>query len=48
LTTSKSVKIVSKYLKMIQEEAFRCKTITRKLSNSAGAGAPPEEADLGG
>jgi len=33
---------------MIQEEAFRCKTITASCSNSAGAASRRrEEADLG-
>ncbi|HWY87182.1 MAG TPA: ATP-binding protein [Gemmataceae bacterium] len=40
--------IVSKYLKMIQDEAFRCKTITRKLLEfSRGGERRREQTDLG-
>jgi len=39
--------IVSKYLKMIQDEAFRCKTITRKLLEfSRGGERRREQTDL--
>lgn len=39
--------VITKYLKMIQQEAFRCKEITQKLLDFSRTGGPRESADLG-
>lgn len=47
-TTEQDKEIVHKYLKMIQEEAFRCKEITQKLlAFSRGGDRKRERTDLG-
>jgi signal transduction histidine kinase len=46
--TNEDIEIISKYLKMIQDEAFRCKRITEKLLEFSRTGERRREAaDLG-
>jgi two-component system, NtrC family, sensor kinase len=47
-TGSAQTEVAANYLKMIEEEAFRCKAITEKLLNFSRAGAPERtETDVG-
>ncbi len=43
---TKDSEVVSKYLRMIQEEAFRCKEITQKLLDFSRTGGKRERTDL--
>jgi signal transduction histidine kinase len=45
-TATKDSEVVSKYLRMIQEEAFRCKEITQKLLDFSRTGGKRERTDL--